>query len=338
MKLPARCLPWLLWLLLWLPAGPALAHPLAPALLELRELEPGRQAVLWRRSLLRAPGPELRPLLPEFCLPLGPVRSEDGDGARSERWQLRCSAPLAGEQLRIEGLEDSGINVIVRVQDAAGRVQQGLLSARQTGFRVAPAQAPPPPPVFAGYLALGLEHLLSGADHVLFVSALVLLIRRPRRLLLTVTAFTLGHSLTLALATLGWLRLPPAAIEFAIALSIFLLACELLRPVGATPGWLRRWPGAMAAGFGLLHGLGFAGALAQIGLPLDEIPLALLAFNLGIELGQLLLVGGLLALLALAGRWPDLLAAPLRRALPAYGIGALAAYWCLDRLGGLFWV
>ncbi|MDP3856410.1 MAG: HupE/UreJ family protein [Stagnimonas sp.] len=331
MKAAARCLLWLLLPLL--PAGPALAHPLAPALLELRELEPGLQAVLWRHALLRAPGPELRPLLPEFCQPLGPISGEDRDGARSERWQLRCSAPLTGERLRIEGLEASAINVIVRVEDAAGRVQQGLLGARQTEFRVAPAQAPPP--VFAGYLALGLEHLLSGADHVLFVSALVLLIRRPRRLLLTVTAFTLGHSLTLALATLGWLRLPAAAIELAIALSIFLLACELLRPASAT-GWLRRWPGVMAAAFGLLHGLGFAGALAQIGLPRGEIPLALFAFNLGIELGQLLLLGGLLLLLALADRWPARPAAPLWRALPAYGIGALAAYWCLDRLGGLF--
>ena len=320
-----------LWLLL---TRAAFAHPLAPALLELREQQPNEYRVLWRSSLARVSGSAPRPRLPVSCEFAGTIVSEDLDGARSERWPMRCQNSLVDQELRVEGLEGSGINVIVRLVDLEGRVQQALLSDRETAYRVRAAQDPPP--VFSGYLVLGVEHLLFGLDHVLFVAGLVLLIRQPRRLLLTVTAFTLGHSLTLGLSALRLLWVPQALTEFAIAVSILLLACELVRSSEAPAGWMRRWPGAMAVVFGLLHGLGFAGALAEIGLPEGEIPLALFAFNLGIELGQLLLVAVLLFVLALLDRAPTLHGRGLARALPAYLIGSLAAYWCLERAGGLF--
>lgn len=326
----------LCWIPLWLGllSATASAHPLAPALLELREQQSGAYDVLWRSSLARVTGSAPRPRLPASCEFAGTIVSQDLDGARSERWPIRCHGSLVDQVLQVEGLDGSGINVIVRVVDTEGRVQQGLLGERDTAYRVRTAQDPPP--VFSGYLSLGIGHLLFGFDHVLFVVGLVLLIRRPKALLLTVTAFTLGHSLTLGLSALKLLWVPQALTEFAIAVSILLLACELVRPPEAPAGWIRRRPGAMAVAFGLLHGLGFAGALAEIGLPEGEIPLALFAFNLGIELGQLLLVVVLLGVLALLDRVSKAHEPLLSRALPAYLIGSLAAYWCLDRAGGLF--
>lgn len=315
-------------------AGAARAHPLAPALLELSQTGVSDYALLWRSPLARAAGREPQPLLPSGCRRLGELRIEDDAVARSQRWSLQCAAPLAGQTLRIEGLAGSGINVIVRYQPLQGQGLQKLLSEREPAWTLPAASAPPS--VFASYLRLGVEHLLGGYDHLCFVIALVLLLRRPRALLLAVTAFTVGHSLTLSLAVLGLVRVNPGFTEFAIALSILVLALELLRPAGAGPGPVQRWPWALAGGFGLLHGLGFAGALADIGLPEGEIPLALLAFNLGIELGQLLVVAGLLGLGLAWRRMPTILKPELERALPAYLIGSLAAYWCLERAGGWF--
>lgn len=185
--------------------------------------------------------------------------------------------------------------------------------------------------VAAAYTRIGIEHILSGWDHLLFVLALVLLIGRGRRLLWTVTAFTLGHSVTLALAVLGFVKFPPQPIEAAIALSIYLLAAELARRNADRKILMDRMPWIVAGGFGLPHGLGFAGALEQVGLPQDEISLALFAFNVGIELGQLAFVALVLltwaALRAIPLEWPCW--AP--RA-PAYGIGSLAAYGFFERV------
>ncbi|HSW14745.1 MAG TPA: HupE/UreJ family protein [Solimonas sp.] len=318
-------------LLLLLLAPLVQAHPLAPALLQLQEAGNGRYEVLWRASVLQAAGVE--PQLPRECRRLGePAISRDQRGAVTARWTVDCEGGLDGRELSVPKLDRAGINVILRLQRADGSLQKALLDARRPAYTVPPAEATRA--VFPAYLELGVGHLLSGLDHVLFVTGLVLLVRRLRPLLWTVTGFTLGHSLTLSLAALGWLRIPAALTELAIALSILLLACELMR---ARPSWLWRRPAAVAAGFGLLHGLGFAGALAEVGLPQAEIPLALLAFNLGIELGQLLLVTVLLLLAGLLrrlpGGWGERAVAV--RVLPVYLIGSLAAYWCFERAAGL---
>lgn len=318
---------------LMLLAGVAAAHALAPALLELRaEGASGEYLVHWRSSLLRAPGGGPRPVLPVACERVGEVAITDAASARSEHWRLRCPAPLAGEPVAIAGLAGSGINVIVRWTGIDGVSRQQLLDERRPAWTL-PAPAGPAP-VFASYLRLGVEHLLSGFDHGLFVLGLVLLVPGGRRLLWTVTAFTVGHSLTLSLAALELLRVPPGLTEFGIALSLLVLGVEVARPAGERAGLFARRPGLVAAGFGLLHGLGFAGVLAEIGLPAGEVVRALLAFNLGIELGQMLLVVALLAL-GRAGRrlalpWPSV------RLAGAYVVGTLAAYWCLERVGGLF--
>lgn len=328
----ARCC-LVLWLAALLHAAPSQAHPLAPALLDLRETAEGVFDMRWRTSVLRVRGGELAPVWPQHCSAAEASAPQllDDEAAIETRGSLRCAQSLIGQTLGVAGLEGSGVNVIVSIRFADGRRAQALLDPGTTSLVVPEPSAQPP--VFAHYLGLGIEHLLLGFDHVLFVLGLLLLVRKPRVLVATVTAFTAGHSVTLALAALGYVSVSPALTEFAIALSILFLATAASRPRDAVPTLMARWPWALALGFGLLHGLGFAGALAEVGLPQDEIPLALLAFNVGIEFGQLLLIAAVLGLAALLRPWldfesPRMLAA---RLAPAYLMGTFAAYWCIER-------
>ena len=317
-----------LWLLCF--ATSLQAHPLAPALLELREQPAGRVEVLWRTSVSQAGRTAVTPELP--CQPLAAAQTtlEDNE-ALVQRWALQCPPTgLAGLTLAVQGLAASRITVILRIQPQLGLPRTRLLTADAPAFTLPPAATAAT--VFPEYAALGVEHLLTGLDHLLFVAGLFLLVHGWRQRLLTLTAFTLGHSLTLALAALGWLRLPQAWAELGIAASLLWLAVELAAPDARQRSLLARWPALLASGFGLLHGLGFAGALSEIGLPQGELPLALLAFNLGIEAGQIAVV---LALALLSGLWlrharstPKWL-----MALPIYGLGVAAGLWFWQRLG-----
>lgn len=317
-------------------AGVAPAHPLAPALLEVRETAPEHYALLWRTSTLRAQVQDVAPRLPASCADTAAPSVDVAGTALSLRWTAHCPGGLAGQVVRFEGLERSVINVIVRLERGQGAPVEVLLDARRAAYTVpAPAAAVAP---FTRYFTLGVEHLLGGLDHVLFVGGLLLLVHGWRRLLLTVTAFTLGHSVTLALATLGYARVDSALAELGIALSLLLLAWELSRARNA-PGLPERRdrPGLplMAGAFGLLHGLGFAGALAELGLPPGAVAPALLGFNLGIEAGQL----GVITLLVLGKRAVDAVHWPGRwradgapvHAVAVYAIGTLAAWWCFQR-------
>jgi hydrogenase/urease accessory protein HupE len=315
-------------------AAPAGAHPLAPSLLELRELPSGDVAVLWKTPLLRAVGSDVRPELPARCASRGEPSVERDAASVTLRWTVRCGeAGLVGATVAVRGLERSGTNALVRVALADGRAVSAVLQGGEPGLVVPERQ--PSLAVISDYLLLGAGHILTGPDHLLFVLGLVLLVTGSRLLLYTVTAFTLGHSVTLSMAALGFVRFPSDWIEVGIAATLVVLAAELAREVAAEPSLLRRRPWLMAFFFGLLHGFGFAGALARVGLPSEEIPLALLSFNLGIELGQILFVGVVLGARSLLG--PLLLRGPvwLFRA-PAYAIGSLAAYWCLERALWLF--
>lgn len=311
-------------------AGAAAAHPLAPALLEIRESPDGRAEVTWKQPRVRPRGAWQRPLLPPACEPRSAATLERGAGSVTERWSVDCGAAgLVGRRIAVEGLATGGTDVLVRLELADGRHVQRVLRASESSFQV-PARARRLD-VARGYLALGAEHILGGLDHLLFVLGLLLLVSGTRALVRTVTAFSVGHSVTLSVAALGFVRFPPRPIELLIALSVFALAVELARP-GTTP--LRRRPWIMAFGFGLLHGLGFAGALAEAGLPSQEIPLALLSFNAGIEAGQL----GFVALVLLARRALRGVRAPLpawTRGVPVYVLGSLAAFWCFERAAAL---
>ncbi|MES0874779.1 HupE/UreJ family protein [Sinimarinibacterium thermocellulolyticum] len=317
----------LLLMLAVLVVGGAGAHPLAPALLSLHQTAPDRFEVLWRSSLVRTPGAALAPQWPTGCAAERREASAiDDDAAWVEHWALHCPAGIEGRRIGVDGLARAGINVILRIQPLHGAAQQVLLDAARSAYVIAPSGAATP--VFTHYLALGVEHLLLGPDHLLFVLGLMLLVRGLRAQVWTLTAFTLGHSITLSLAALGLVRASPVLTELAIAASILWLATAILRR-GQAPA---RRPWIMAVLFGLLHGLGFAGALAQTGLPLDEIPQALVAFNLGIEVGQLAVVAlvlGAVAVLRRARVRPGVWMAA--RPLTAYVIGSAAAYWCWER-------
>jgi hydrogenase/urease accessory protein HupE len=309
-------------------SGSVAAHPLAPSLLEVTEHSPGRVDVMWKTPRLQPRGGALEPVLPKRCVPLGPPRIEREGAAVLLRWSAECgSGGLVGATFRVTGLAASGTDALLRIVPHEGPPIQALLSAGRDRFSVPEQQGAAE--VARDYLELGFDHILGGLDHLLFVLGLVLLIPAWRRLVPVVTAFTVGHSLTLGLVTLGVVRIPQGPVEIAIAASILVLAVRLCRDgAGPDPAGLPIW--TLAGAFGLLHGLGFAGALADVGLPAVEIPLALLAFNVGIELGQLAFVAVLLmlgaAIRTLPSAWPR---SWVR--IPAYAMGSLAAFWCLQR-------
>ena len=240
-----------------------------------------------------------------------------------------CGESLVGKQVGVSGIADSGADVVLRVVLEDGRTLSHVLKAEAPEYQVPEEQTALT--IAIDYVEVGVEHILSGWDHLLFVLGLVLLVGGGRTLVWTITAFTLGHSVTLALAVLGFVKFPPEPIEALIAFSIYLVALELARRENDHATLMDRMPWVVAGGFGLLHGLGFAGALTQVGLPEGEIPLALLAFNIGIELGQLAFVAVVLLGWALVRRfplhWPQ-----WTPYVPAYGIGSLAAYWFFERL------
>ena len=319
-----------------LPAA-ARAHDLRPALLSVTQVGPERYDVEFRVPI--------EATLEEAPAPIFPAGSERAGGTTRtrfgtmsvERFAVQVPGALAGRRLGVRFGGGSGSEVLVRVATSDGRTSVGRLvpgqGAREADWLV-PA-APSTRAVAGTYLRLGVEHILTGLDHLAFVLALVLLTPAWRRLWQTITAFTAAHSLTLALAATGVVRLPPPPVEATIALTIVFVAREVWLVQHGRPGSTasRAWPVAFAGG--LLHGLGFAGALAEVGLPDSDVPLALLTFNVGVELGQLAFVGVVLAIGRLLSRQSWTQHRWLRLA-PTSTIGALACFWCIDRVAR-FW-
>jgi hydrogenase/urease accessory protein HupE len=321
-----------------LAAPSASAHEVRPALLALRETEAGLWDVEWR---VPARGPErlaLSVVLPPACAQVAAPTGGPVAGMHVERWRVRCAGGLAGGTVAIAGLERTVTDVLVRITQAGGATQTARVLPARPSLLV--ARAPRAREVASTYLALGVEHILLGADHLLFVLALLLLVEGTGRLVRAITAFTAAHSLTLAAATLGWVHVPSAPVEATIALSIVFLAREITLARSGRPGLAQRRPWIVAFAFGLLHGLGFAGALAEVGLPAQAIPLALLFFNAGVEAGQLLFLAAALAALALLGRLARGRLRPLDAAwawrVAVHGIGGIASYWTIERIAG-FW-
>ena len=249
-----------------------------------------------------------------------------------ERWTVRHPGGLADQTIYIDGLRTSSTDVLVRVERLDGTNLVRRLDPSQPSMVL---EASPGPFNVAGtYLVLGIEHILFGIDHLLFVLALVMLVKGLPRLIGTITAFTVAHSITLVGATLGWVSVPIAPVEAVIALSIVFVAAEIIHSKEGVEGLAARAPWIVAFSFGLLHGFGFAGALSEVGLPANAIPLALLFFNLGVEVGQLLFVAAVVAFLFIARR-PLAIAPRWITLAPAYGIGALAMFWTLQRVASL---
>jgi hydrogenase/urease accessory protein HupE len=308
-------------------------HALQPGYLEIRLLDNELYAVVWKTPEIRSRPMKISAVLPEGCDIRIPSESVWDGSAYVARWTTLCRGGLEGGVIQIDGLDQTRTDVLVRFDFANGTSESRRLTPGQSSFSI-PSQ-PSRLEVIRTYLVLGFEHILSGVDHLMFVLALLILVRGTRRLVLTVTAFTLAHSLTLAGATLGLIHLPGPPIEATIALSIVFVASEIMHSRRGRVGLTERYPWIVAFVFGLLHGFGFAGALAQIGLPQASIPIALLFFNVGVEIGQLFFIADVIALLALA-RWltrnVDLTRLGGARAVPPYVIGSLAAFWTIQRL------
>jgi len=324
----------LCWLYLAVAAFAGVAHAdiFRPAYLELRQTGAERYDLLWK---IPAQDPNIRLSL-QIVLPHGtetitaPREVFSGD-AVIERREILYPGGLAGQTIRIEGRAAGVTDVIARVERADGTVQVERLSAGTSQFTVRPPEGAGE--IAWSYLLLGIEHILGGIDHLLFVMGLLLIVRGVRRIIATITAFTLAHSVTLIAATLGWIHVPGPPVEAIIALSIVYVAAEAVRRLdGAPDGLTARAPWIVAFGFGLLHGFGFAGALAEVGLPQKAVPVALLMFNIGVEIGQLVFVAALL--LVMAGvRLVSTHNPPwLERAIP-YGIGSVAMFWVIERIG-----
>ncbi len=312
----------------------ASAHESRPAYLAVTETAPGQFSVLWRTPVLAGMRLPIVLKLPDRVKNLkDPVVSELTDSLVERRWVDAGPNGLAGERIEFAGLQLTITDVLVRVQMRGGTVSTTLVRPNRPWIEIT---ATPGLLAVAGAFVLhGIEHILFGFDHLLFVLALILIVRSGRVLLWTITAFTIAHSITLSMATLGVVHVPGPPVEATIALSILLLACEIVRLQRGQASLTAKWPWVVAFSFGLLHGFGFAGALTQIGLPQGDIPLALFAFNVGVEVGQLIFIAAVLGVLAAARRFKP---APIveRRALFAstYVIGALAAFWFIERLAG----
>jgi hydrogenase/urease accessory protein HupE len=312
-----------------LPLESADAHEVRPGFLELREIAANDFLMTWKVPALGAFRLAMTPVLPDTCRVIGEPTSLQVAGAFIEHRRVRCDRSLAGQTIAIDHLDATLTDVLVRIESADGSVRSARLTPSSSGFTV--PERPGALMVLRAYVGLGIEHILLGIDHLLFVLCLLLLVRGIRNLLATVTAFTLAHSITLALATLGVVRVATAPVEATIALSIVFLASELVRGDAGRGAMTRSYPWLVAFSFGLLHGLGFASALAEVGLPHGEVPVALFAFNLGVELGQLAFVAVVLSLARLIRAMPLRLPA-WAPAAAGYVIGSVAAFWIFARL------
>lgn len=311
-------------------ASDAAADVFRPAYLELRETSPDHYAVLWK---VPAQGNDARlaidVTLPAGTVEISPRQGRFTQGAHVQEWRIRRSGGLVGQAICIEGRAAGATDVLVRLQRRDGTAHVERLPPGTSCFTITRSLGAGE--VAWTYGALGVGHILLGFDHLLFVLALVILVRDRHKLIWTITAFTAAHSLTLAAATLGWIHVPTPPVEASIALSIVFLASEILHARAGRPGLTSRRPWIVAFMFGLLHGLGFASALSEIGLPANAIPLSLLFFNVGVEAGQLLFIGAVLLVMAGGRRLPLSLPVWSWRA-PAYAIGSIAAFWTLERV------
>jgi len=309
------------------------ADELRPGLLQIRELPSGKFDVMWKTSNAESVA-ELRPEMPDNCVIHGKRREFRTDALTVTSWQVQCPDGLEGQLLGIAGLDGIDTDVLVRIERLDGSHQIERLTSFSPTLKIAARTD------FAGtsatYFNFGISHILSGYDHLLFVLALILLLDKGRQVLVAVTAFTLAHSVTLTVATLGIFRPEQTPIEAAIALSILFLAVELARKQNGFDSMTIRQPWLVAFVFGLLHGFGFAGALLQAGLPQNDVPAALLFFNVGVETGQVIFIGIVLTIAYLL-RGSTLRRQPLLPRLPQYGIGIVAAFWTIERVAA-FWV
>ena len=312
--------------------NPVLAHELQPGSFEVRQLTSEGYELIWRAPIYYGKPHPAQLKLPSDWQTIGKPTTRRLSDSHLYRYVVTVpGGAIDGAVIRFAGLEATITDVFIRISWLNGVQATAVARPGQPWFKIEGQRSTWQ--VAGDFTVLGIDHILSGYDHLSFVLVLLLIVSGWRRLLLTVTSFTLAHSITLAVATLGLLWMPGPPIEATIALSILFLASELVKVNRGYTSLTVRHPWIVAFVFGLLHGFGFAGALAEVGLPHNEIPLALLMFNLGVELGQLMFIAVVLVLIEFLRRirmeWPAWI-----RQVPAYGIGGLAAFWLIERVSG----
>ncbi|MFZ3374234.1 MAG: HupE/UreJ family protein [Chthoniobacterales bacterium] len=319
--------------------SPAFAHESRPAYLEVKETMPGIFDILWRTPLMSGMHLPVVLKLPDGLKDVRPPGTEQLADSLLERRKVNAGPNgFSGKRIEFPGLQATITDVLIRVEMLDGRNWTTITHPSQPWVDISAAKTSWQ--IIGSYIRLGIEHILFGVDHLLFVLALLILVKGWRRLLGTITAFTVAHSITLAAATLGFVHVPPKPVEAAIALSIVFVACEIIHRRTGRTGLTEQWPWVIAFTFGLLHGLGFASALREVGLPQNAIPLALLFFNVGVEVGQLLFISSVMAVITaavyatrklsrsnvtsqFAFNWCEIAA--------AYAIGVVASFWLIQR-------
>lgn len=313
-------------------ANSSLAHEIRPAALQITETSPGTYEAVWKQPAVGNMAIRLAPHLSSGSLDKEPTSQSLEPGKIIKRWSVKGGAALDQQTLTVEGLSESVTDVLVSVTSPRGMTITAVL--RPSAPSMVLGLSGPKGLATPAYLRLGIEHILTGFDHLLFVLGLLLLVGTNRKIIKTVSAFTVAHSITLALAALGLVHVPSALIEALIALSIVFVAYELIpRPDGATT-LTRQKPWLVAVIFGLFHGLAFAGTLSSVGLPAGGTVPALLLFNVGVEIGQLAFIAvavGVIFALRRASRHLPAGYAVLSHSAPAYVIGGLASYWLIER-------
>ena len=306
------------------------ADEIRPGYLELKESSQNVFSVLWKVPTKGEKQLNLQLQLPDNCINKSQANSQLINGAYIQRWITVCDGGLVEQSISIIGLDTTSTDVLLRLELMGGISHSVQLTPTNHSYQV-PIEASPWQ-IVRTYTRLGTEHILLGVDHLLFVFALLLIVNNTKKLILTITAFTVAHSITLGAATLGFVHVPQKPVEAVIALSILFLAVEIVHGNQGHPGYAARWPWLVAFIFGLLHGFGFAGALAEIGLPQQAIPLALIFFNVGVEVGQLLFVLVIVLFTLILHRLK--LTKSLNRAETAviYSIGGLSSFWLFERV------
>ena len=319
-------------------AGATHADVFRPAYLELREAgkdtaDADLYDVMWKRPALGDSRLAIQIRFPDGTAQVTEPQGVFSDNAYTERWRIARAGGLSGQTLSIDGIIGGITDVIVRIERNDGTSQVERLLPQSPAFTVKATTRTSE--VAWSYLVLGIEHILGGVDHLLFVLALLLIVRGNRKIFMTITAFTVAHSITLVSASMGWVHVPGPPVEAMIALSIVFVAAEIVRGLQGRPALTARAPWIVAFSFGLLHGFGFAGALAQVGLPQEAVALALLTFNVGVEVGQLMFVAFAAAIGAALTRLPAPKQAWMSFAAP-YAIGCVAMFWVIERVAAFF--
>lgn len=320
---------WILLIFAFISITPAAADELRPGYLEFTQTDATTWRLVWKAPMRAGITPATQPILPKGCRSLGTPRRELAPLAVVSTVEVRCERPVAGSQIGLSNMVASQTDILVRVAPLGRQVQALRLTAAEPSAEI--KERPDRWQVARTYFVTGVEHILFGYDHLLFVVSLCLLLSGAWTIAKAATAFTIAHSITLVGTTLGVLGLPQQPVEAVIALSIIFLAVEIVKKTPDAPRLSERIPWMVAFVFGLLHGFGFAGALQEIGLPENDVPTALLTFNLGVEAGQLLIVAATLAAMAVIHRLrPQFEAMAIKAA--TYAIGITASVWFIERI------